>query len=164
MLGIDKKFEREDSYSLNGRWECEIIKCPYIDTSFNNPKATTLSYNPPQYTKSILVPYSPETEKSGISHTLLPDEELWYKTHINYKRSDKDTILHFIAVDWRCVLFVNKKFVMYHEGGYTPFEANITKYLIEVDSDLNIKILSKTGKFYDDEIITPELYMDYTKK
>ena len=38
------------------------------------------------------------------------------------------------------------------------------KYLIEVDSDLNIKILSKTGKFYDDEIITPELYMDYTKK
>lgn len=37
------------------------------------------------------------------------------------------------------------------------------KYLIEVDSDLNIKILSKTGKFYDDEIITPELYMDYTK-
>ena len=140
MLGIDKKLEREDSYSLNGRWVCEIIKCPCIDTSFNNPKATTLSYNPPQYTKSILVPYSPETEKSGISHTLLPDEELWYKTHINYKRSDKDTILHFIAVDWRCVLFVNKKFVMYHEGGYTPFEANITKYLIEGDNTIELKV------------------------
>ena len=34
------------------------------------------------------------------------------------------------------------------------------KYLIEVDSDLNIKILSKTGKFYEDEIITPELYTE----
>ena len=32
------------------------------------------------------------------------------------------------------------------------------KYIVEVDSDLNIKILSKTGKFYENEIITPELY------
>lgn len=34
------------------------------------------------------------------------------------------------------------------------------KYIVEVDSDLNIKILSKTGKFYEDEIITPELYTE----
>lgn len=39
----------------------------------------------------------------------------------------------------------------------------LIKYLIEVDNNLNIKILSKTGNFYEDEIITPELYMDYAK-
>lgn len=39
----------------------------------------------------------------------------------------------------------------------------LIKYLIEVDNNLNVKILSKTGNFYEDEIITPELYMDYAK-
>ena len=38
------------------------------------------------------------------------------------------------------------------------------KYIVEVDSDLNIKILSKTGKFYEDEIITPELYTEVEDK
>lgn len=39
----------------------------------------------------------------------------------------------------------------------------LIKYLIEVDNNLNIKILSKTGNFYEDEIITPNIYEDYTK-
>ena len=37
------------------------------------------------------------------------------------------------------------------------------KYIIEVDNDLNIKILSKSGKFYEDEVLEPTLYPDFTK-
>lgn len=37
------------------------------------------------------------------------------------------------------------------------------KYIIEVDQDLNIKILSKSGNFYEDEVLEPTLYPDFTK-
>ena len=140
MIHPNKKLERDNIIILDGLWDCEIIKAPKVDSSFNKKDEVTISYNPPEYSKKILLPYSPETEKSGINHTLLPNEELWYRTKYYYKKSDKRIFIHFIAVDWRAVLFVNNKFVLIHEGGYTPFEADITSYLKEGDNKIEVKV------------------------
>ena len=140
MLHPNKKLERPTIELLDGIWDCEIIKAPKVDTSFNKQNEVTLKYNPPKYTKKITVPYSPETERSGVKHTLLPDEELWYRRSYIYKKSNKKTFIHFIAVDWRAVLFVNKALVAIHEGGYTPFEADITKYLNEGENIIEVKV------------------------
>ncbi|MGN0905583.1 MAG: hypothetical protein ACI4NM_00395, partial [Bullifex sp.] len=63
----DPKLSRKDFTLLDGWWDAVIRKAPVKDTSFSSPLDTTLSYNPPEkYTERILVPFSPETEKSGI--------------------------------------------------------------------------------------------------
>lgn len=140
MLHPNKKLERPTIELLDGIWDCEIIKAEKVDTSFNSKNEVTVKYNPPKYTKKINVPYSPETERSGIKHTLLPDEELWYRRSYIYKKSNNKTFIHFIAVDWRAVLFVNKEFVAIHEGGYTPFEVDITPYLKEGENTIEVKV------------------------
>ena len=67
----DPKLSRKTFTMLDGWWDAEIRKAPEKDTSFSSPSAVTLSYNPPEsYGRRILVPYSPETEKSGIGRRL----------------------------------------------------------------------------------------------
>lgn len=38
------------------------------------------------------------------------------------------------------------------------------KYIVEVDKDLKIKVLSKSGNYYGEEAPNPKLYFDYSKK
>jgi len=41
-------------------------------------------------------------------------------------------ILHFGAVDYAATVWINGTIVTRHEGGYTPFSADITEYLTPV--------------------------------
>ena len=60
---------KRDSYlCLNGYWKYAIKETEDI---------------PEIYDGQILVPYSPEVEKSGVNKTLLPNEYLFYR--LNYK-------------------------------------------------------------------------------
>ena len=58
------QFMRESYVCLNGAWDYKISEKPVIPSSFDG---------------KILVPYSPETELSGINHLLKPNEYLFYK-------------------------------------------------------------------------------------
>jgi len=99
------QLRRESFLSLNGTWEL-------------NGKAITL-------------PFPPESKASGYAGEVngemcyrrffhLP-EGFWHKGH--------QVILHFGAVDQVCSVQVNGRIVMHHEGGYLPFEADITDWL-----------------------------------
>ena len=85
----------------------------------------------------ILVPFSPEAALSGVGRQLQPEQELWYGRKLPTKLWKKESgylehghlLLHFGAVDSACQVFVNGKSVCIHEGGYTPFEAEITDFL-----------------------------------
>ena len=89
MLHPNKKLERPTIELLDGIWDCEIIKAPKVDTSFNSQNEVTLKYNPPKYTKKITVPYSPETERSGVKHTLLQMRSFGIEGHTYIKRAIK---------------------------------------------------------------------------
>ena len=58
---------RTSYLNLNGRWECAFSKTPEIPLSFD---------------LSILVPFSPECQLSGVSRQLKPGEYLWYRRTI----------------------------------------------------------------------------------
>ena len=83
-----------------------------------------------QYETKIRVPYSPETEASGIADTDFYNT-VWYRRTWQQEPlgPGQRLMLHFEAVDWRATVWVNGKRVKTHEGGYSPFQADITAEL-----------------------------------
>ena len=49
-------------------------------------------------------------------------------------------ILHFCAADWETAVWVNGQFLGRHEGGYTPFEFDITDALVAGQNRLTVRV------------------------
>jgi hypothetical protein len=106
---------RDSWATLNGWW----------DYAFT---AATRAGAPDRWAGRILVPFSPEAPLSGVGRTLLPDEALWYRRHVDLPdtlRGDR-LRLHFGAVDQDCEVRVDGVPVGGHRGGYLPFTLDIT--------------------------------------
>ena len=102
------QLRRADWTCLNGWWDYGI--CPAeeaADASCGSPDGR------------ILVPFSPETRRSGVSRTLMPGETLWYRRIIENPNlpAGRRLILHFGAVDERCAVYWNGRRVGNHRGG-----------------------------------------------
>ncbi len=81
-----------------------------------------------RFTRSITVPFPPESRLSGIADTGF-HPVLWYRRTFAAKADGGRMILHFGAVDYRAQVWVNGDLVATHEGGHTPFSADITALL-----------------------------------
>lgn len=78
---------------------------------------------------TITVPYPPESELSGIGDRR-PHPICWYRREIEVTpQSGRRVLLHFGAVDYGAEVWVNGDLVVRHEGGHTPFCADITAAL-----------------------------------
>ncbi|MGN0905570.1 MAG: glycoside hydrolase family 2 protein, partial [Bullifex sp.] len=62
-----------------------------------------------------------------------------YRTSFQWDGKDR-LFIRFIAADWRAVVFLNGKRVCFHEGGYTPFEAELTEEARNGENTLEVKI------------------------
>ncbi len=80
------------------------------------------------WTRTIEVPFAPESIKSGIGDTNF-HANCWYDREFDVPHTEGRVLLHFGAVDYRARVWVNGQFVMEHEGGHTPFSADITAVL-----------------------------------
>ena len=105
---------RDDWLSLDGEWEFRIHK-----------GAEGMA---PAKAEKITVPYCPESRLSGIERRIASDEVLVYERSFVLPDEwlKKRIILHFGAVDQTAEVFVNGEEAAEHEGGYLPFEADIT--------------------------------------
>lgn len=126
------QFERKDWICLNGEYDYAITG----DTA-DAPK---------KYDGKILVPFSVESDLSGVGKALLPEQRLWYrrKFTVGKEFSGKEALLHFGAVDWQCSVWVNGKLVGEHTGGYNPFTFNITDVITEGENELVVKVFDPT--------------------
>ena len=89
--------------------------------------------------KSILVPFSYETAKSGIGDESFPPV-IWYSRAVSPKReSGKRVVLHFEGSDFLTRLWVNGRFAGEHRGGYTRFSFDITELLEEGENVLTVR-------------------------
>src|SRR3989337_1375253 len=80
---------------------------------------------------TIQVPFAPEARLSGIGDTGF-HRCCWYQRDFDLDRAGDGggrVILHFGAVDYRARAWVNAVPVVEHEGGHTPFSADITHAL-----------------------------------
>jgi beta-galactosidase/beta-glucuronidase len=82
------------------------------------------------FSRTIIVPFPPESPASGIGDTSF-HPRVWYRRtfELPATRGDERVILHFGAVDYRADVWVNGKHVVSHQGGHTPFSADITTAL-----------------------------------
>lgn len=113
---------RDEWRCLNGKWEfCIDNERSGKEKGFEKKDSFPLSIN---------VPFSPESELSGIGNTDFMNA-VWYRKtfEIPGKWGKKRILLHFGAVDFYSEVFVNGTKVGSHTGGYTPFSFDITSYL-----------------------------------
>ncbi len=125
--------ERPDWKNLNGLWDYAIL-----------PRGTAA---PKKYDGKILVPFAAESSLSGVMNEVGDDHELWYRTSFEVPSDWKsqNVLLHFGAVDWRADIWVNDIKVGSHEGGYTPFNFDITPFLINGLQTLTVKVWDPTN-------------------
>ena len=101
-----------------------------------------------EYTEEIRVPFAVESCLSGICKRVSAKDRLWYRKKITLPESfkGKRTLLHFGAVDWECKVYVNKKEVGYHLGGYCPFSIDITDALTDGENELVVRVYDPTDE------------------
>jgi beta-galactosidase/beta-glucuronidase len=113
------QLQRAHWTSLNGIWEFALDP----DGRWHTPGQI-------RWNAEILVPYAPETPWSGIGDTGFY-RRCWYRRTFEAPRlrHGERLLLHFGAVDWAATVWVNGSLAVCHEGGYTPFCADVTEVL-----------------------------------
>ena len=121
--------------SLNGPWEYAIS----AGGSF-----------PAEYDGTITVPFSPETELSGVGRTLHKGEFLWYRREISLPEcfAERHVLLHFGAVDQTADVWVNGLKVMEHVGGYLPFEGDVTRAVRDGRMEIVVCVTDESDRGY----------------
>lgn len=111
------QMSRSEWTNLNGYWQYAI-----------QPKNEK---EPQQFEGEILVPFPVESQLSEVKRLVGEDNYLWYKREFKAPKQDakERILLHFGAVDWESMVYINGKEVGLHKGGYDPFTFDISKYL-----------------------------------
>ncbi|HUP08779.1 MAG TPA: glycoside hydrolase family 2 TIM barrel-domain containing protein [Caldimonas sp.] len=113
------QLERPEWTSLNGPWRF----C--LDNERRHSHPAEIEHWPAQ----ITVPYPPESQASGIGDRSFLTV-CWYEREFDVRPAEgRRVILHFGAVDYAAQVWVNGKLAVEHEGGHTPFSADITRLL-----------------------------------
>lgn len=116
------QMERETWMNLNGPWDFKFdFGASGIDRKY---------YEATDWNMKIIVPFCPESVLSGIHYTdFMP--AVWYRKTVNLCSEQLwgRTILHFGAVDYECIIWVNGKKAGEHKGGYTSFCLDITAFV-----------------------------------
>lgn len=121
------QFVRDSYINLNGTWKYAIKKNSGL---------------PLKYVAEITVPFSPETELSGVCRAVKPDEYLFYQKAFTLPDGfNKGRVfVNFGAVDQIATVYLNRKKVGFHKGGYTPFKVELTDALIDGENVLEVEV------------------------
>jgi beta-galactosidase/beta-glucuronidase len=111
---------RDNWQSLNGAW----------DFAFDDAMAWSAPVDPIEWNRTITVPFAPESQASGIGDQGF-HRACWYRRTFTVAPGEGHVILHLGAVDYVARVWVNGHLVAEHEGGHTPFSANITNALLD---------------------------------
>ncbi|MDE0102609.1 MAG: beta-galactosidase [Bryobacterales bacterium] len=119
--------------NLNGPWE-------YAITGKDAPP-------PESFDGEILVPFAAESTLSGVQKAPTPEQTLWYRRvfEVPTEWSGSRVLLHFGAVDFHAVAYVNGEMAGEHKGGYTPFSFDVTDLLSDSpEQELSVSVWDPT--------------------
>src|SRR5215210_4184820 len=124
------QFRRQDWTNLNGAWSFAFDASDVgLTDGWENMDAATLGSDGSPFDREITVPFCYQSKLSGIGETAFHDV-VWYARTFEYAPAGEERLfLHFGAVDYRATVWVNGVQVASHEGGHTPFSADVTHAL-----------------------------------
>lgn len=135
--------------SLNGKWNA------IIDPIAKGDWLKVWEEKKP-VKKSDFVEYSfeggPELNVPGDFNTQLPElvyyeGTVWYKKTFKYNLDKyKRLFLHFGAVNYLADVYLNGKLLGTHEGGFTPFQFEITNLISESENTIVVRVNNQRRK------------------
>lgn len=125
---------RKEWLNLNGEWE-------FAFDDANVGLQEKWFKNATSFDQVIQVPFAYQTVLSGIHDSSFHDY-VWYRRSFEIPNGmkKKRIILHFGAVDYHAMVYVNEQLVGSHEGGHTSFSFDITDHLTGGDETLALRV------------------------
>jgi beta-glucuronidase len=143
-----------DTISLNGQWQ--IIIDPYENGYYDyryQPRADGYFKNTKPSSPSDLIEYDfdssqqlnvPGDWNSQDQRLLFYEGTLWYKKSFDYQKKQRTRLfVHFGAANYVADVYLNGEKLGRHEGGFTPFNFEITANAKEKDNFLVVKVDNK---------------------
>jgi beta-galactosidase/beta-glucuronidase len=129
----EPQFERPDWLTLNGPW----------GFAFDDANAGLDNHwyaGVQKFEKQIAIPYCFESKLSGINDTGF-HPWAWYSRTITLPADwqTRRVLLHFGAVDYQAMVWVNGQLAGSHEGGNTPFQFDITPLLKPTGNTITVR-------------------------
>jgi beta-galactosidase/beta-glucuronidase len=111
--------ERQSWRSLDGLWTFAFDN----DARWSRPDQVNFDHE-------ILLPFAPESRTSGL-HDQDFHKAVWYRQVFHLAAHERPSdgsrlLLHFGAVDEQACVWANGQQVATHQGGFTPFSADLT--------------------------------------
>jgi len=127
------QFQREQWVNLNGPWEFEFDDA-------NRGLAEDWASGSKSFSRHITIPFCFESKRSGIGDTSF-HPWAWYRRSLSIPGEWKGrrVLLHFGAVDYRAMVWLNGQFLGHHEGGNTPFQFDISRFLKSGSNTLTVR-------------------------
>jgi beta-galactosidase/beta-glucuronidase len=126
------QFRRPDWTNLNGEWAFAFDDEDVgLSQRWYRVAAGDLRSHDSPFDRRITVPFCYQSRLSGIGDTAFHDV-VWYARTFESPVADSGEqclLLHFGAVDYQAAVWVNGEQIAFHEGGHTPFSADITHAL-----------------------------------
>lgn len=146
--------EGRKTISLDGQWQ--MIVDPYESGFYDyryQPSANGYFRNAKPKNRTELTEYDfdkSETLKVPGDWNTQSDQLFFYEGTVWYKRSfdyqpkpDTRVFVHFGAANYEAIVYLNGEKVGQHEGGFTPFNFEITKLVRDRDNFLVVKVDNK---------------------
>ncbi len=146
-----------EKISLNGEWNyiVDVQEEGYYDYRMNpTPWGFFLNQKPQQPEDLIEYDFDKAATMQIPSDWNTKDERLffyegtvWFKKSFNYnKKAGKRAFLYFGAVNYESIVYLNGKRLGRHEGGFTPFNFDVTDVINNGDNFVIIKVDNKRRK------------------
>lgn len=129
--------------SLNGKWEAII-------DLYNQGYKNKIYLNKKPEGKTDFYEYSfenglrlnvPSDWNSQMPELKYYEGTVWYARKFDTKKeANKRLFLYFGAVNYRCRIFLNGQEIGKHEGGFTPFQIEVTNLVKEKENFLAVQV------------------------
>ena len=146
--------EGRHTIDLNGRWQ--IIIDPYETGYYDyryQPSRDGYFKNAKPKSPSDLIEYdfdtSPQLNVPGDWNSqdqklLFYEGTVWYKKSFDYQKKERSRLfVYFGAANYQADVYLNGEKLGRHEGGFTPFNFDITNLVREKDNFLIVKVDNK---------------------
>ena len=129
--------------SLNGKWNAIIDQ-------YDQGRKNKIFLNKKPGGKTDFYEYSfdnglrlnvPSDWNSQLPELKYYEGTVWYARHFDAKKDNKKRLfLYFGAVSYRCTVYLNGEEIAQHEGGFTPFQVEVTDMVKESDNFLAVEV------------------------